>query len=685
MKIATSRITFFLVALLPLVFTSPAPQAMENVSLHDGQQGRLVFSTDTDGEYQLAPTLKTDVAMTITGMIARVKVTQHFTNPSQQWVNGVYTFPLPEMSAVDHLTMYIGERTIQGLIQEKQKAKRMFQKAKREGKKASLVEQHRPNIFSNNVANIGPDETVIVEIEYQQTLAYDQGEFSIRFPMVVAPRFSPSNKAITEFEGSGWAVNSGQVPDVAEITLSTKTPGIDDNHNVSMSIALETGFMLALLTSDTHPLVINEITPQQFDIELDGDETIANRDFVLRWRPVPSAAPQGAFFTQQKGNDNYALLMVIPPYDEVDLSRLLTKEMVFVIDTSGSMHGESMDQARRALLSGLDRLNPGDRFNIVKFNSVATKIFHTSMPVTNDNINQAKRFVRELQAQGGTNIADALNMSLPRTLDESMIRQVIFVTDGSVGNEEELFDIIHDNLGDSRLFTIGIGSAPNSRFMRSAATFGRGTFTYIGAIDQVTEKMSQLFQKLESPVLSDLKIADSNGNVLGGQADYWPNPIGDLYLGEPIIVSLKLPLDQQNLSISGKLATQDWNMDLPISTGGSEKGLDVLWARNKIASLSESARTPMQRKNNATAITELGLKHHLVTRYTSLIAVDVTPTKPESELAKDTTLANHLPDGWTKHKPHGQLPRGATSAQLNLIMGLVLLMLTLMLRTRRRT
>jgi Ca-activated chloride channel family protein len=261
---------------------------------------------------------------------------------------------------------------------------------------------------------------------------------------------------------------------------------------------------------------------------------------------------------------------------------------------------------------------------------------------------------------------------------------VIFITDGSVGNEEELFDIIHDNLGDSRLFTIGIGSAPNSRFMRGAATFGRGTFTYIGAIDQVTEKMSQLFQKLESPVLSDLKIADSNGNVLGGQADYWPNPIGDLYLGEPIIVSLKLPLDQQNLSISGKLATQDWNMDLPISTGGSEKGLDVLWARNKIASLSESARTPMQRKNNATAITELGLKHHLVTRYTSLIAVDVTPTKPESELAKDTTLANHLPDGWTKHKPHGQLPRGATSAQLNLIMGLVLLMLTLMLRTRRR-
>ncbi|NQZ12381.1 MAG: marine proteobacterial sortase target protein [Algicola sp.] len=688
MKYATSRITFRLVALfligVPLVFASPTPQAMESVSLQDGQQGRLVFSTDSDGEYQLAPTLKTDVAMTITGMIARVKVTQHFTNPSQQWVNGVYTFPLPEMSAVDHLTMHIGERTIQGLIQEKQKAKRMFQKAKIQGKKASLVEQHRPNIFSNNVANIGPDETVIVEIEYQQTLEYDQGEFSIRFPMVVAPRFSPSNKVITEFEGSGWAVNAEQVPSSAAITPGIKTPGIDDNHNVTMSITLETGFDLASLTSDAHPLVINEITPQQFDIELDAQQTIANRDFVLRWRPVPSETPQGAFFTQQKGNDNYALLMVIPPYDDVDLSRLLTKEMVFVIDTSGSMHGESMEQARRALLSGLDRLNPGDRFNIVEFNSVATKIFHTSMPVTNDNINRAKRFVRELQAQGGTNIADALNMSLPRTLDESMIRQVIFITDGSVGNEEELFDIIHDNLGDSRLFTIGIGSAPNSRFMRGAATFGRGTFTYIGAVDQVTEKMSQLFEKLESPVLSDVKIVDSSGNVLGEQADYWPNPIGDLYLGEPIIVSLKLPLDQQNLSISGKLATQDWYMDLPISTGGSEKGLDVLWARNKIASLSESARTPMQRKNNATAITELGLKHHLVTRYTSLIAVDVTPTKPESEQVKDTKLANHLPDGWTKHKPHGQLPRGATSAPLNVIMGLVLLMLTLLLSRRRK-
>ncbi|MCJ8274433.1 MAG: hypothetical protein MJK04_34180 [Psychrosphaera sp.] len=300
MKFATTRITFLLVALLPLVFASPAPQAMENVSLQDGQQGRLVFSTDSDGEYQLAPTLKTEVAMTITGMIARVKVTQHFTNPSQQWLNGVYTFPLPEMSAVDHLTMHIGERTIQGLIQETQKAKRMFQRAKSQGKKASLVEQHSPNIFSNNVANIGPDETVIVEIEYQQTLEYDQGEFSIRFPMVVAPRFSPSNKVITEFEGSGWAVNAEQVPDSAAITPGIKTPGIDDNHNVTMSITLETGFDLASLTSDAHPLVINEITPQQFDIELDAQQTIANRDFVLRWDQCRQKRHKALFLPSKK-------------------------------------------------------------------------------------------------------------------------------------------------------------------------------------------------------------------------------------------------------------------------------------------------------------------------------------------------------------------------------------------------
>ncbi|MFT5164509.1 MAG: Ca-activated chloride channel family protein [Alteromonadaceae bacterium] len=692
MKTATMKLILIVVALLSPAYgydesvEHSSNRFGKSVALHDGEQGRLVFTAqdEEDGgltRYYLAPPLKTDVSMTITGLIARVSVKQQFTNPNQQWLDGVYTFPLPEMAAVDHMSMIIGERVIQGQIKAKQEARQIYNKAKKAGKKASLVEQHRPNIFANNVANIGPGETITIEIQYQQTLQYDQGEFSLRFPMVVAPRYIPGKGMIEGFDGSGWAQNTDEVLDASSITPGIKGDNDSDSHEVSINIDLQTGFELASLSSDFHPLKINELNSRQFAITLDEQTVIANRDFVLRFKPVSSSMPQGAFFTQQRGEHNYALLMLLPPYEPVDESQLLNKEMIFVIDTSGSMHGESMSQAKEALQSGLNRLKPTDRFNVVEFNSHTYKLFPRAVAPTPGNLSRARLYVDGLVAEGGTQIDEALLQVLHNSDDVSVLRQVIFITDGSVGNEEDLFDIIDQQLGDSRLFTIGIGSAPNSHFMRGAATLGRGTFTYIGAVEQVKSKISALFAKLESPLLSDIKISGLSDSQ---PVDYWPNPISDLYLGEPLIVSLKLPADLQNLTVSGKMATQPWQMDLPIATGGTEKGLDVLWARNKIQSLSEQARTPVERKIVGKAITELALTHHLVSRYTSLVAVDVTPSKPESQSSVKKAVVNHLPDGWTDHKPHGQLPRGATSAPLNLLLGLLLLLAAIVVQLYRQ-
>lgn len=713
MKTATIGMTILLVALVFPVFANEhstidessqqLAQTVDNfgkpVELADAEQGRLVFAAQDseDGgltRYYLAPTLKTEVSIKITGLIARVKVTQQFSNPNQQWLDGVYTFPLPDMAAVDHLDMVIGERIIEGQIKEKQQARKIFNQARREGKKASLLEQQRPNLFINNVANIGPGETVTVEIQYQQTLHYDQGEFSLRFPMVVAPRYRPGNKTIETFDGSGWAVNadssdglsestdevSNKVLDTSVITPAIKAENDPDSHFVTIEIDLQSGFELAQLSSDFHQIDITTINERQFHISL-NQPSIANRDFVLRFKPETSDMPQGAFFTQQKGDDNYALLMLVPPFESVDPSQLLAKEMIFVIDTSGSMHGESMTQAKEALQSGLLRLKKGDLFNVVQFNSHTHALFSRAMAASDTNISRAQDYVNDLVAEGGTQIDEALLQVLHNSDNQSVVRQVVFITDGSVSNEDALFDIIHQQLGDSRLFTIGIGSAPNSHFMRGAATLGRGTYTYIASVNQVKSQISALFQKLESPILSDINIT---GLTPDSEIEYWPNPISDLYLGEPLIVSLKLPINQQNLTVSGKLASQDWRMDLPISTGGSEEGLDVLWARHKIHSLSEQARTPLQRKEVGSAITELALSHHLVTRYTSLIAVDITPSKPEHEQAVSKVVANHLPDGWTRHQPHGQLPRGATSAQLNLVLGgLLLLLAGLLMRLKK--
>ena len=686
---AASKIILVMVVCLSpfLMINKVSADAMPVVHSSDSERGHLLF--EQDGVYRLAPTLKTQVDMNITGLIARVKVAQVFSNPTKHWLNAVYTFPLPDKSAVDRLKMYVGERVIEGQIETRKKAKKVFETAKRTGKKATLIEQQRSNVFRNNIANIAPGETIEVLIEYQQTLDYNMGEFSIRFPMVVAPRYVPNLNPIDGFGADGWATsnhsdseekrpqNPQQIKALAQHnSLNSPIKGAYDKpHDVSIHVALDSGFMLDELESDFHPIDITEITTGSYDIYLNNGTTLANRDFVLRWRPMPNEVPQGAFFSQQVEGENYGLLMLLPPIEQA--AQVMSKEVVFVIDTSGSMSGESMAQAKAALYSGLDRLNSGDRFNVVAFSQQTSALYSRSMPVNKSNKDAAKAFIYHLVSEGGTNIAGALLASLPRTTDESMVRQVVFVTDGSVSNEEELFDLIHEHLGDSRLFTVGIGSAPNSRFMRGAARVGRGTYTYIGATHQVKAQMDELLQKLASPVLSDIELNDTSGVNMANIIDYWPNPIADLYLGEPLMVSLKLPSDMQNLTVKGKLADNDWQMALPIgidNKGAAANGLDVLWARNKIASLSESARNAKQRVNNEKQIEQLGLKHHLVTRYTSLIAVDVTPAKNTVDKGIDTRVANHLPHGWTSHRPHGQLPQGATSAPLQLLTGLLLLL-----------
>lgn len=692
---ANKLILVMVVCLSPfLMINQVSADAMPIVHSSDTERGHLLF--EQGGVYRLAPTLKTQVDMNITGLVARVKVAQVFSNPTEHWLNAVYTFPLPEKSAVDRLKMHVGERVIEGKIESRQKAKKVFAAAKRSGKKATLIEQQRTNVFRNNIANIAPGETIEVLIEYQQTLDYNMGEFSIRFPMVVAPRYVPNLNPVDGFSADGWATSNtkdteqeshpnAQQAKVQHQSLNSpiKAPG-DKSHDVSIHVALDSGFMLDKLESDFHPIDITEITTGSYDIYLNNGTTLANRDFVLRWRPMPNEIPQGAFFTQQVNGENYGLLMVIPPIEQS--AQVMSKEVVFVIDTSGSMSGESITQAKAALLSGIERLNVGDRFNVVAFSQSASSLYSRSMPVNDANKAMAREFIYHLQAEGGTNIAEALLASLPRTTDESMVRQVVFVTDGSVSNEEELFNLINAQLGDSRLFTVGIGSAPNSRFMRGAARLGRGTYTYIGDTFQVKKQMGELLQKLASPVLSDIELVDASGVNLADMSvgtvdylpDYWPNPIADLYLGEPLMVSLKLPSDMQNLTIKGKLADNEWQMALPLgagSNGADANGLDVLWARNKITSLSENARNAKQRVLNEQLIEQLGLQYHLVTRYTSLVAVDVTPVKSSGEEALDTKVANHLPHGWTSHKPHGQLPQGATSAPLRLLMGILLLLM----------
>jgi Ca-activated chloride channel homolog len=671
-------------ALLVLFLAGSASAATELDNLEKmerpgaAKEGALLLKTN--GELRVAPTLATDVHMRVTGMINRVKVTQRFTNPSGEWTEGIYVFPLPEESAVDHLTLRVGERIIEGQIKERGLAKQAYETAKQEGKKASLVEQERPNIFTSSVANIGPNENVSVEIEYQETLRYDQGNFRLRFPMVVGPRYIPGTPVHTADAGSGWAPNTTQVSDASRITPPVLPPGQGSINPVQLKIELDAGFPLARIDSPYHDIAIDASGDTKRTITLRETAVPANRDFELVWTPQAGSAPRAALFTERKGDITYALAMVLPPDAKQTKTITLPREVVFVIDTSGSMAGESIKQAREGLLLALTRLKAEDRFNVIQFNSITDRLFDSAVPVTEENMEKAKRYVRGLNADGGTEMAAALKLALINSDNPKLLRQVIFMTDGSVGNDDELFKIIHAKLGDSRLFTVGIGSAPNSHFMAKAAAFGHGTFTYIGKITEVRERMTELFSKLENPVLTNIKVALPG--ALPGET--WPERMPDLYAGEPIMLAAALQGAAGEAVFKGEVNGDNWSTSLPLGASKGEAGIGVLWARKKIGALTDSEQRGAQADGTKQAIVKLGLDHHLVTKYTSLVAVDVTPTRPADAALKTAAVPTNLPAGWDYQAVFGELPRTATPATLNLLLGAAALLLSALLWRRAR-
>ena len=533
----------------------------------DAGTGAL-YLKDASGARTATPLLFTDVAMDVSGIIARVKVAQRFVNPTSEWREGVYVFPLPEKAAVDHLRMQVGERVIEGMIKERGEARRTYETAKSEGRKTSLVEQERPNMFTTSVANIGPGEEVVVTIEYQETLRYDDGTFRLRFPLAITPRYIPGTPVESAGGGLGWSPATQQVLDADRIT-----PPVADRHEgyvnpVKIAIDLRAGFPLAQLASTYHRVDVEEAPGHRYRLTLADGPIPAARDFELAWTPDVGAAPGAALFTETKGGKTYALLMALPPSSASTPAAREPREITYIVDTSGSMEGVSIVQARDALLMALDRLQPGDRFNVIEFNSVAVALFPAPVPLDTATLARAKQFVSGLRARGGTEMLPALALALAGPREAAMIRQVVFLTDGAVGNEDAILRLVHDEIGDRRLFTVGIGPAPNAFFMTKAAQFGRGTYTFIGDVREVKEKMTALFRKLENPALTDIAVDWPAG------ADAWPRVLPDLYAGEPVVVTAQFNANAGggNIAVSGRRGGALWGSLLPVADDGERAG-----------------------------------------------------------------------------------------------------------------
>jgi Ca-activated chloride channel homolog len=629
-------------------------------------EGTMLWRTAEQTELVPAPTLKTDVRIVVTGIVARATVRQDFTNPSRLWVEGVYVFPLPEDAAVDHLRMRVGDRVIEGVIQERAAAKTQYEQARQQGKRASLVEQERPNVFTTSVANIAPGAAISVEIEYQQTVRYDAGQFRLRFPMVVGPRYIPGAPTPAPSTGNGWSGDTDAVPDAPRITPPVAHPARGAINPVVLTVELDPGAPLARLSASYHAVNTTPLADGRYRVELAQGPVPADRDFELVWQPSAEATPIATLFTEWRGAETFAVLMVTPPNASADRLRL-PREVIFVIDNSGSMHGASIDQAKTALKLALERLRPDDTFNVIRFNHTTDSVFPGAQPATPQNLRAAHRYVGRLNADGGTEMLPALRQALDGQKHPGRLRQVIFLTDGAVGNEAQLFAAIHERLGDSRLFTIGIGSAPNSHFMREAARVGRGTFTYIGAISEVKEKMLALFAKLESPALTDVEIELADAEIV-------PEKIPDVYLGEPISVALRAPAMPARVVLRGRLGVEVWEHALALHPAGEEAGLSVHWARAKIAGLLDRRRTGSTEDDVRAAVLPLALAHHLVSPYTSLVAVGVTPVRPEHDSLASHALETNLPHGWDYTAVFGA-GQGATSGPVHLALGLIALLL----------
>lgn len=635
-------------------------------------QPELYMRDLADGRITAAPQLDTEVQMDISGMISRVVVRQRFRNSSQGWQEGIYVFPLPDTAAVDHMRLWIGERFIEADIEEKQQAEQIYREARSDGRQAGLVRQERSNVFTTSVANIAPQDEIVVEIEYQQHVHYEQGEFSLRFPMVVAPRYIPGTRLsgeISGFSGTGWGQNTDQVPDASRITPHV-TDGPDSLENqLSLQVNLDAGMPLAVIDSPYHPVDVSELAEGEYRITLKHGAVRANRDFQLNWRANLGQEPGSAWFVEHRTDTaagHYGLLMLVPPAAE-QVSQDVSRELILVVDTSGSMHGPSLEQAREALALALERLQPGDSFNIIQFNHSTHGLFDRARPASGDNLRRAQDYVSGLKADGGTEMLPALELALDAESPGQALRQLVFITDGAVGNERELFHLIRQELGDSRLFTIGIGSAPNSHFMTRAAEAGRGSFTYIGQVGEVQEKMQRLFNKLESPALTDIELD------WGQDVQQWPARVSDLYAGEPVLVSVRSDQPLSGLHLRGMLGGQPWSRDLQLRGGGVSAGLHVLWARKQIHELM--ANQDHDAGEIRKTIVELARAHHLVSPYTSLVAVDKTPVRPAEAELVSKAMPVHLPHGWSAEKVFGRLPRTATSAQLQFIIGLLSLLL----------
>ena len=605
-----------------------------------------------EGTVVECPLRHTDVQADVSGFIARVKITQTFYNPLKEKIEAVYVFPLPHKSAVDDMTLIVGERRIVGVIKPRQEARRIYEQARDLGSTAALLEQERPNIFTQSVANVPPGEAVKVEISYVDVLAYDQGSYEFHFPMVVGPRYIPGSPTSSippvppELEdkvgeldknrvapgpdqpsGTGWSPDTDRVPDASRITPPVLKPEFRNGHDVSLALKLDAGVPVHNIQSVNHLARIDQTGKSTAAVVMSPADNVPNKDFVLRYSVV-GRKPEMALLTHATpAGEGYFMLMIQPREDEA-LKAAPPREMVFLVDVSGSMSGEPTAKVRQEMSELLKRCKPEDTLQVITFANQSTKLFPQAIPVNPENIRAALNFTEGLQGSGGTEMLKGIRMALDDPADPKRVRIVVMLTDGFIGNESEIIAEVGKQAGDRlRFWCIGIGSSPNRFLTDGVARQGGGMSHVLALSDDPAPLAEDIMQRIHRAQLAQVAIDWAGMNV----SETYPAKIPELWAGSPVVlfgrytggggVTLKVSGNVEGSPVTWPLA-----VNLPAQAPEHEV-LATVWARQKIEDLMQQVYYEDD-PAIADLVTGIALKYRLMSQYTSFVAVD------QAELAR---------------------------------------------------
>ncbi len=578
----------------------------------------------------VCPLKQTDVKAEISGFLARVKVTQEFWNPSKEKIEAVYVFPLPQNAAVDDMTLQVGDRTVKGLIKRREEARNIYEAARRGGQVAALLDQERPNIFTQSVANILPGERVLVTISYVELLKYEAGAYEFVFPMVVGPRYIPGTVA-TGHQGGGWSPDTDRVPDASRITPPVAPKGTRAGHDISIEVSLDAGVPIEEFRSTSHEIDWDRTSVHSARLNLRHARVIPNKDFILRYdvsggriedavlvHKASAARPKdlrsGGFFT-----------LILQPPDRIPESQITPKEIVFVLDTSGSMSGFPIEKAKEAMKLALEGMHSEDTFNLITFSGDTHILFPEPVPATAENLKLAQQFLASRSGSGGTEMMKAIRAALDPSDSQEHVRVVCFMTDGYVGNDMEIIGEVqkHPN---ARVFSFGIGSSVNRFLLDKMAEAGRGEVEYVALNDDGSAAARRFHERVRTPLLTDLEI-DWNGIPV---ADVYPQRLPDLFSAKPVILTGRYGVPSRGtIRLRGKRAGEAFVREIRLDLPGAQPEHDVLatlWARRRIDHLMaqdwNGAQQGNMQKTLQEQVTDLGLQFRLMTQFTSFVAVE---------------------------------------------------------------